>query len=117
MDHDRLLLGLIALSTLAKIKLSIGLILPGLESFSNYNIGMWPLAYYHSFSQLWIWIRSSETLPLLRHNVSIPLARVMQRMKDEGFAFTSTLGQVDLQSTCITMCNTFKPKFSSSYSQ
>ena len=39
MDHDRLLIGLIALSTLAKIKLSIGLILPGLESFSNYNIG------------------------------------------------------------------------------
>ena len=77
MDHDRLLIGLITLSSLARIRLSLGLILP------DTNIG---LPFIFSILDLDQILRN-----ILRHNVIISLARVMQRIKDKGFAFTSFL--------------------------
>ena len=47
MDNDHFLISLITLLSLTKIRLSTGLILPELEPASNYNIGVWPFAYYH----------------------------------------------------------------------
>ena len=96
--------------SLTKVRLSIGLILPELEPASNYNIGLWPLAYYH-WPTIHFLKSGSGSDPPKYYFITAQCKHSIGSC--DAFALTSFLKQVDLQSTCITACNTIISKFSS----
>ena len=107
MDDDHFLIGLIALLSLAKIRLSIGLILLELEPAILLDYG-------HSLTTHFL--KSGSGSDPQKHYFIIAQCKHSVGSCD-AFTLTSFLRQVDLQPTCITACNTISSKFSSFYSQ